>query len=1736
MATQNSASPDALNLASRLDLLHQNGHGWMDPALQVSLASGSSSNSQMLDTATTYKNATQNLGTGLTSTVADGTYNKPLSPVDKALSFIHNVHGPVPVYVSDVAEIQKNLQAKGYGQGLQPGTWNPQWNQALNQHATDQLNAPGVGNVKSLPLWKKVIGEISPSGWSSTVLHAIGHYITTLPEQGRQLVADVGGEAGNYWGWDNLRGMITGDKADIARMDAATAGRTAAIENALGGNVQASALTEKARTARAIGDLGNLLNLLVLKGTGGALAKSVGAVGAETAASMAAKDTALGAAKTLVTRSLPEEFAATPRFTVVKSLYQGGVDGEGTGLLSWMENKPVLKRMLPAIDAMDAEGSKYFTFKTAMGESMRIPARQVISQLQSKGSLAGLGLLGSSAAQDYLGGQPTYDATKVAPYSGILGNALDVAGLFAGAPTKGLSTSQNVGKLIDSAHGALSNAAGSIGIDVAIKKGLGISLKDLQDNLGHEFVNDHFINTKLNQYAASHYAEQMMAKDVYAGNIDKNTSEAQKTFMNYEHDALNDPEILSKSRESLILQPTILGQYYKKDFANILGTNVRKGINDTYDVTDSNKTRFYNAMQQIKALHEPMSALLDPQYRNLNFGSATFVKTQDAITKGLAEDWGKKLPEFDWLGSAGNNPRLMHINNDVNEFSPDANKLIRTTRYGTGVTATEDTGIAGRANANIYALRHTPADNELPKFWDTTKVGSTNTVSNKIKSLLGGAIDAPAGAFSNNTTRQYRDELGLMVPGKGKDTLVNIPKENYPKAYKDLRKMLKNPFDYSSQQVLDAYRNALVSAGKLDKPAIDARMDQVTKSIMEENGYTGFHYYDDKLGRQTILNPDRVSATMVKQDPKWSMDSLIPTYLQQNNIVGRGALGVARKDTFVAQDAQRAAGNLFKEMSKLGHQNDVINAQSTLQLQGMDKIKDAPLPNFTSQIGRNEAAILKKARSILTSKLGYSPNEISRLDPIQAISEIYRASWDLASESHLPIDVPQHLKDAVEKIKSLGYRPVLGTDIGHSFEAPLIHPAIVNQKTSVIRKAMINSGFDITKVSDIPVAQARRTNVENEVNKLFASGKVAPLPGDNGNSVYSTLLQHAQSGDLKESLATRMFRGAAQAAQAGRKQERIINQLMGDTSMMTNEEKQIARVQAQAKVMETFNKAHTIRDLSLKEMVKALTKPVDVKDVLGNVAPRYQPEDAMKIAKAVLIGYAKTPASMVGIGKAEDFIRASNAMLTNATASFFGKVPVLNNFKIGEGRLANAFASLPNDLAVVRDKWRFDNNPVFAFRRLAKTNVKAAAEGVPVTRDPWQALTKQGALDSAFNTLQRTMPDVYRAAKDLEPLDKFLQQADVFGIYNPAHMMAWQAHNLEKLGLSDAEITQKLTKINTYGERTPLERTVNTIFYPFSFNKTLYRSVGGYILDHPGETMLINAGFGLYQHFDPNNDFGKWVTKYAPILNEAKKLNAFEHGTGLGQFGGINAPYINEVMNLFSPQRIVPTNAAQAIKTWTNLVPALGELNTLLFNYSPTTKTADFKGSAVESLKVVGWSLLNLEQHAVDLAKQHQRALYQTTLSDKAQVQAGLEAVTQLKVQLANIMGTGVWPNDPAIPAAVRGQKINASSIGQYAHALYPAYDPSVGTALALQKSAQAKSYVASLDGTFRYDGFNQFQTIADKAIKKLNVTKDPASIQDIVNPLREAAVNLAEQDAKFAAFYRTYYQSAFGPIEGLTK
>jgi len=741
-----------------------------------------------------------------------------------------------------------------------------------------------------------------------------------------------------------------------------------------------------------------------------------------------------------------------------------------------------------------------------------------------------------------------------------------------------------------------------------------------------------------------------------------------------------------------------------------------------------------------------------------------------------------------------------------------------------------------------------------------------------------------------------------------------------------------------------------------------------------------------------------------------------------------------------------------------------------------------------------------------------------------------RDARTLASEAYIPNDAPQALQDAIKRLDAAGYKPVLGTDIGHGYELPRVLPSISTQRTSMLRRAAMRLGADTTNVSDIDVSIRRRQNVADSINNVLSTitkkNGVQPILGDTGNAIYARLLEGAQRGDAAGLKMTRMERY---------QYNRALNKV--NTDNMTQADIDALKTETQRAITKQHNDAHSIRDLSLKQMTKILTRPIDTADITGTPIPGYTPEDAMKIAKAVLRGYAATPTSYAGFSKAEDFFRASGSILSHHTASFFGQVPVVKNFNIGNGHLFNSLASLPNELIRWRDKVRFDLSPVFSAERVVKTNLKAATQGVPATLRPYQSLEKLGKVDEAFNILNRTMPEVYKATKATEPLDKFLLQNDVWNIYNPGHNMAWQAWNLAKQGLSDEEINAKLIKINTYGDRTPLERTINTIFYPFSFNKSLYSNLGGQLLDHPTQALLLNHALSLYQHYNKNNELTNWVDQHAPVLKELYQLNAFRLGVGVGELGGINAPYINEFVNMFMPQVATPSKSQDVLSAMTKFVPAAKLLNNLIFNYQPSTGSANFQGSAVETAKVGWWAMRNAEQHAADLISGHRRDVYQPMMTEAAQTNAGIQLSTALKAQLSNVLGTGaVFPNNPAIPEAFQGKKIDATTIGQLVNHYYPAYDESKGAQIALEKIAQANNYVNNLAGTPRYTEFSQFQTVAQSILSKLAKSKDPASIQAAVQPLRGAAVMLAEQDAQFVRFYNKYYQSYFGPIEGFVK
>jgi hypothetical protein len=477
-----------------------------------------------------------------------------------------------------------------------------------------------------------------------------------------------------------------------------------------------------------------------------------------------------------------------------------------------------------------------------------------------------------------------------------------------------------------------------------------------------------------------------------------------------------------------------------------------------------------------------------------------------------------------------------------------------------------------------------------------------------------------------------------------------------------------------------------------------------------------------------------------------------------------------------------------------------------------------------------------------------------------------------------------------------------------------------------------------------------------------------------------------------------------------------------------------------------------ISNLSLKQFTNAVQDtPAELADFykamgLADDQPMYSAADAALIYRTVLNAQAKRPASMMGLSKLEDVFRAAPSLAMSKLQMDRVQVP-------GLAQVLRRASVLPNDLIRVRNKYKFSYSPMFDLRRAAKTSFKMGLEGIPHTISPLKSMLTRGTFDNDTALLNRVMPEDALRGQGFDDMDRYLNTQSIFG-FNVRHYMAYAAGELNRQGLGDDEIRAKILHMFTYGDRTALERTMSTLWYPFSFEKTLYRNLGGYLLDHPTQRVMLEWSLNAYHALDKQVGIQDWLDKHLPVAKELEKVNAFADGVGLGQFGGINRP----LFNLLLPQQNnnpLPVNVLQAA------VPAYNDLNYLLVGYDPKSGTVK-NGGAVQN---TFWNAFNYYQEAVadksSLLRQHHPAE-----TPKAQQEDGYKFRMSLIAKAAPTLDWNyhhpnnplVFPSDiPGLPEALRGQKITRSAIGQLTKLWYPAFDPNAAQASSIEKAQALK-------------------------------------------------------------------------------
>jgi len=223
---------------------------------------------------------------------------------------------------------------------------------------------------------------------------------------------------------------------------------------------------------------------------------------------------------------------------------------------------------------------------------------------------------------------------------------------------------------------------------------------------------------------------------------------------------------------------------------------------------------------------------------------------------------------------------------------------------------------------------------------------------------------------------------------------------------------------------------------------------------------------------------------------------------------------------------------------------------------------------------------------------------------------------------------------------------------------------------------------------------------------------------------------------------------------------------------------------------------------------------------------------------------------------------------------------------------------LPDALARANSALRFSLSPAFDARRYAKTNLIAMTRyDLPgilrprsyiQARDDFRSLNDGRILhgEEAWREAVQYWDKLNGTSwfRQIDDVDRNLFAEGLLG-YAPKNMEAAYSYLLKQRGWEDSKIIDAVSHISRYGVgRTAAEKTVNYIFFPFSFEKKLISQLSDAVLQAPARNLLIYQGLRNYYSMGLDKRVNDLLQNHAPLLNALGDLNAFRYGLGPGEF------------------------------------------------------------------------------------------------------------------------------------------------------------------------------------------------------------------------------------------------------------
>lgn len=994
------------------------------------------------------------------------------------------------------------------------------------------------------------------------------------------------------------------------------------------------------------------------------------------------------------------------------------------------------------------------------------------------------------------------------------------------------------------------------------------------------------------------------------------------------------------------------------------------------------------------------------------------------------------------------------------------------------------------------------------------------------------------------------------------------------------------PYGYSSyvDTIQEQYKVALQKEAVAQNAAADAGL--VKKGVVQRVSKKALDNAKDPAAKERIQN-------QLKAQEAWDKATLERTTLAKK-------LDKANKKTVVKvpypiTDAQAAALNGDTLIPSIGHMNTQRQTSGDMQSQALKFYKDLAKakPGFRapttidireeaqsarvtnpedvnpwdlnasidptavrtmpkklprsfdpSAASESETVLRNKVLGYLGSELNVNIKDLLYVPTENLIDLVVQRSSKAAGDITIPLDAPQALHDGVAALNALGGKLVYGTDIGHAFNYTPKDITELGDIQSRISHYSDKLGLNFAKVDPTTAAKHSYSVMLGKIQEHLNDSPTGTYPAwataPRLMNYLNSIIKPEMNGLISAQYKLTATRGSKFLGVRGFSKQ---------IDALIEENPELTRNQAKAHLQDTLQGETGPQFWTRKQVVQALTKKstqdnglikvslngkvIEVEPITINGAP-ISTKQANEFYNAMRKGMNSTPNYVGGLNP---FIKILDSSL------YMGGLPLY----IKGHQVLDFLPAIKNQIMA----FRYQGSPRFAYLRVLKAAIKGVTENVPFSMNPLESLKATGNYDKAMKLRDSYLGVDTKAQQVSDYVNSEFDKADIYNVYNPTATEAWILYNLHKDALAavggvaskvdKAAVMKKFDAIYSYGNRTAAEKTVNAFFFPFSFEKTVARQLGGHLLDSPTSRLVAAQAVNLYDNHE--QDIKDWYKKHAPIIKEFEKFNPFFHGIGLGNPGGILAGTFGiakqAFVTLMQPHAITDMASAKAA---VNMIPVLKDLNNIIFGISLTgaKPSGPAYGELAQTInaargdisKLVSGSGKVIKIAGVEIpTKPNGLAPYDQQQTD------GWSLYQKLSTKAANVLnanrngGSMAWPSQ--IPA-VGGTKVSMQSIRDLVHNVYPAWDSAKmqeWVAVQTQKVSEERAAIQkdAPHSLALYDAFiKQADTIRTVISKQ---TVDPALLAQATNQMRAAALKLSYSDSTFYTFYKKYYESKFGPL-----